>query len=74
MSVQLLSQEFVSIGEDEIKLQNGHLKRILRFEDGSMISTGLYLEGNPQNFIVESADFSCLVNDKVVNGHQPGPL
>jgi len=54
----LSGQSFVSIGEDEISLQNGYLSRILRFEEGKFISSGLFLTGNPRSYIGESADFS----------------
>lgn len=71
---QVPGQDFVSIGEDEITLQNGYLSRILQFEEGRFVSSGLFLTGNPQSYIGESADFSCLVNDRVVNGYSAWSL
>ena len=71
---QVPGQDFVSIGEDEITLQNGYLSRILKFEEGKFVSSGMFLTGNPRSYISESADFSCLVNDRVVNGYSAWSL
>ncbi len=74
LSVQVSGQGYVSLGEDEITLSNGKLTRTLRLGEGSFVSSGLFLEGNPQAYIGESADFSCLVNGEVVNGYSAWTL
>lgn len=66
---QLKGQEYFSTNEGIIILSNGFLTRSLRFDEGALVSRGLHLDGKPQNYILESTDFSCLVNGMVVNGH-----
>ncbi|MFO7670843.1 MAG: alpha-galactosidase [Bacteroidales bacterium] len=70
----LPGQGYVIIGEDEITLQNGKLTRILRFDNGTFISSGMFLAGNSKGYIGESADFSCLVNGEAVNGYSAWTL
>jgi len=51
-----------------IALNNGFISREIRFDNGAISSSGLYLNGSDRNYIRESKEFSFLVNDRYVNG------
>ena len=51
-----------------IELNNGAILREIRFEQGALSTSGLYMAGRDRNYIRESGEFSFLVNDRQVNG------
>ena len=51
-----------------IQLGNGQIEREIRFEQGTLFSTVIRLNGHERNYIRESAEFSFLLNDGPVDG------
>lgn len=67
-SSALWSQEFVSVSENSLALNNGELVREIRLENGVISSTGLRMAGEDRNYIMDSREFSFLANGQQVDG------
>ena len=67
-SMLLTAQNDLEDGGELFELNNGAIKREVRFKNGVIASTGLYMTGSDRNYIRESNEFSFLVNDRYVNG------
>ncbi|MCK5068012.1 MAG: alpha-galactosidase [Bacteroidales bacterium] len=67
-SSALWSQEFVSVSENSLALNNGELVREIRLGNGAISSTGLRMAGEDRNYIMDSREFSFLANSQQVDG------
>jgi alpha-galactosidase len=67
-ATHLLGQGIETDQKKMIELSNGKIVREIRFEEGAISSSAIYMTGSERNYIRESREFSFLADDHYVNG------
>ncbi|MGM0474378.1 MAG: hypothetical protein ACQERV_09545, partial [Bacteroidota bacterium] len=67
-AICLYSQDEATENEKTVRLYNGLVTRVIRFQHDSIFSSSLSLAGTERNYIGRSREFSCLVNGEYVDG------
>ncbi|MBS1599497.1 MAG: alpha-galactosidase [Bacteroidetes bacterium] len=65
----IYAQNFYEVSGSNIRLNNGVLKRIISFSHDSLYSHELLLQGDSNNFIRTSKDFSFSINNEKLDGY-----
>jgi alpha-galactosidase len=68
ISGTLWAQDYASVSEGKLELNNGRVIREIRMEKGSFSSSVLRLPGEDWNYIRKSREFSFLANGQVLDG------
>jgi len=63
-------QGFYSFSDNLLTLDNGYIRRTLRVSNDSIISKGLFIQGNTRNYLQRnSPEFQFVLNGNPVNGY-----